>query len=54
MKKLFDVADKDIPGFEFPTGNPLLIELEDGTLNIKSAHYLDKKRAKELPELKTA
>ena len=54
MKQLFDVADKDIPGFEFPTGNPLLIELEDGTLNIKSAHYLDKKRAKELPELKTA
>ena len=54
MKKPFDVADKDIPDFEFPTGNPLLIELEDGTLNIKSAHYLDKKRAKELPELKTA
>ena len=57
MKQLFDVADKDIPGFEFPTGNPLLIELEDGTLNIKSAVYLDKKRAKELPaipNLKTA
>ena len=57
MKQLFDVADKDIPGFEFPTGNPLLIELEDGTLNIKSAAYLDKKRAKELPaipKLKTA
>jgi len=54
LKELFDVADKDIPGFEFPTGNPLLIEFEDGTLNIKSARYLDKKRAKELPELKTA
>lgn len=51
MKRLFDVADKDIPGFEFPTGNPLLIELEDGTLNIKSASYLDKKRAKDLPPL---
>ena len=49
MKQLFDVADRDIPGFEFPTGNPLLIELEDGTLNIKSAAYLDKKRAKDLP-----
>ena len=54
MKELFDVADKDIPGFEFPTGNPLLIEFEDGSLNIKSARYLDKKRAKDLPELKTA
>jgi len=54
MKELFSVADKDIPGFEFPTGNPLLIEFEDGTLNIKSAKYLDKKRAKELPEIKTA
>ena len=51
MKKLFDVADKDIPGFEFPTGNPLLIELEDGTLNIKSAAYLDTKRAKDLPAI---
>ncbi len=51
MKKLFDVTDKDIPGFEFPTGNPLLIELEDGTLNIKSAAYLDKKRAKDLPAI---
>jgi len=51
LKRLFNVSDKDIPGFEFPTGNPLLIELEDGTLNIKSARYLDKKRAKELPPI---
>ena len=51
MKKIFDVADKDIPGFEFPTGNPLLIELEDGTLNVKSARYLDTKRAKDLPSI---
>ena len=54
LKELFDVADEDIPGFEFPTGNPLLIEFEEGTLNIKSAKYLDKKRAKELPEIGTA
>ena len=54
MKELFDVADKDIPGFELPTGNPLLIEFEESSLNIKSASYLDKKRAKDLPELKTA
>jgi len=51
LKELFKVADKDIPGFEFPTGNPLLIELEDGTINVKSARYLDKKRAKDLPEI---
>ncbi len=51
LKILFDVADKDIPGFEFPTGNPLLIEFENGTLNIKSAKYLDRKRAKELPKM---
>ncbi len=49
MKSLFHVADADIPGFEFPTGNPLLIELEDGTLNIQSAAYLDQDRAKALP-----
>ena len=49
MKSLFNVANTDIPGFEFPTGNPLLIELEDGTLNIRSAKYLDQDRAKALP-----
>ncbi len=54
LKDLFDVADKDIPGIELPTGNPLLIEFENGTLDIKSAKYLDKKRAKDLPELKSA
>ncbi len=48
LKSLFKVSDDDIPGYEFPTGNPLLIEL-DNTLNISSAHYLDKKRAKDLP-----
>lgn len=51
LKRLFDVADEDIPGFEFPTGNPLLIDLEDGTLNITDARYLDKKRAKDLPPI---
>jgi len=51
LKQLFDVSDKDIPGFEFPTGNPLLIELEENTLNVISARYLDKKRAKDLPPI---
>lgn len=51
MKYLFKVSDKDIPGFEFPTGNPLLIDLETGTLDITSAKYLDEDRAKDLPTL---
>ena len=51
LKSIFDVADADIPGFEFPTGNPLLIDMEHGTLNITGARYLDKTRAKELPDL---
>ena len=49
MKSLFHVSDSDIPGFEFPTGNPLLLELTDGTLDIVSARYLDEDRAKDLP-----
>ncbi len=48
MKDLFDVADEDIPGFEFPTGNPLLLDLDDKQ-KVLSARYLDKKRAKPLP-----
>jgi len=37
LKTLFDVPDKDIPGFEFPTGNPLLIDMKHGTLDITAA-----------------
>lgn len=51
MKYLFKVSDADISSFEFPTGNPLLIELETGTLNITSARYLDESRAKDLPKI---
>ena len=54
LKTLFKVSDKDIPGFEFPTGNPLLIDLEDGTLNVTSARYLDADRAKDLPDIAKA
>lgn len=50
MKDLFQVADEDIPGFEFPTGNPLLLDLGDGQ-RILSARYLDADRAKALPEI---
>jgi len=51
LKELFNVSDADIPGYEVPTGNPLLIDLEDGTLNVTAARYLDESRAKPLPPL---
>lgn len=54
MKQLFNVPDDKIPGFEFPTGNPLLIEMKPGTLNITSARYLDESRAKDLPDVATS
>ncbi|MCP2679031.1 2,3-diphosphoglycerate-dependent phosphoglycerate mutase [Maricaulaceae bacterium NA33B04] len=44
---LFNVNSDDIMGFEFPTGNPLMIELEG--LKPVSAEYLDADRAKPLP-----
>lgn len=49
MKDLFNVADEDIPGFEFPTGNPLLLDLGEGQ-KVLGARYLDSTRAKPLPE----
>ncbi len=49
VKLLFNVADADIVKVEIPTGNPLLIEFEPGTLSISSARYLDKDRATALP-----
>lgn len=49
LKDLFNVADEDIPGFEFPTGNPLLLDLGDKQ-KVLSARYLDADRAKDLPE----
>ncbi len=51
LKELFNVADADIPGYEVPTGNPLLIDLEDGTLNVTAARYLDSSRAKPIPPI---
>ncbi|MDP1963425.1 MAG: hypothetical protein Q8K93_14615, partial [Reyranella sp.] len=50
VKLLFNVADNDIVGIEIPTGNPLLIELDDG-LRPVSARYLDTERAAPLPPL---
>ncbi|MBS0333666.1 MAG: 2,3-diphosphoglycerate-dependent phosphoglycerate mutase [Proteobacteria bacterium] len=48
VKLLFDVSPDDIVGVEIPTGNPLLIELDD-TLKPVSARYLDESRAQPLP-----
>ena len=50
VKHLFNVPDETITGVEIPTGNPLLIDLNE-TLQPVSATYLDKSRAKELPAL---
>ncbi|MBB4657647.1 2,3-diphosphoglycerate-dependent phosphoglycerate mutase [Parvularcula dongshanensis] len=48
VKLLFGVADEDIPGVEIPTGNPLLIELDD-QIRVTGARYLDDSRAQPLP-----
>ena len=46
-KKLFNISNKKIVGFEIPTGNPLLIKFEEN-LKIKEYKYLDNKRAKKI------
>ena len=50
VKHLFSVPDDKITGVEIPTGNPLLIELNDD-LKPVSARYLDGSRATDLPAL---
>lgn len=50
VKHLFNVSDTDIPGIEIPTGNPLLIDLDE-QLKPVSAKYLDEARASILPGL---
>lgn len=47
LKLLFKVGDAEITGFEFPTANPLMIEL-DGLTPVR-AEYLDSERAQDLP-----
>ena len=51
LKDLFKVKDKEIPNYEFPTGNPLLIEFGADINTTVSARYLDAERAKVLPEI---
>jgi 2,3-bisphosphoglycerate-dependent phosphoglycerate mutase len=48
VKHLFGVSEDQITGVEIPTGNPLLIELDD-QLRPVSARYLDEGRAQPLP-----
>jgi 2,3-bisphosphoglycerate-dependent phosphoglycerate mutase len=50
VKLLFGVPDDAIVGVEIPTGNPLLIELDDKLRPVK-ARYLDESRAEKLPAL---
>jgi 2,3-bisphosphoglycerate-dependent phosphoglycerate mutase len=46
-KYLFNLDNNQISELEIPTGNPLVIELDDET-KIKKCEYLDKDRAKNL------
>lgn len=50
VKLLFSVSDEAIVHVEIPTGNPLLIEL-DNDLHPVSARYLDEGRAQAIPAL---
>ena len=46
-KKLLNLDNNQISNLEIPTGNPLIIDLND-ELKIKKCEYLDKERAKNL------
>ncbi len=46
-KYLFKLDNQQISTLEIPTGNPLMINI-DNQLNIKSCEYLDKERSKSL------
>ncbi|NQE62864.1 2,3-diphosphoglycerate-dependent phosphoglycerate mutase [Caulobacter sp. RHG1] len=50
VKHLFNVPEDKIVGVEIPTGNPLVIELNDD-LKPVSARYLDESRAETLPQI---
>lgn len=50
VKHLFNVPDESITGIEIPTGNPLLIDLDDN-LKPVSVRYLDSGRSAALPSL---
>ena len=51
VKHLFDVSEDDIVNVEIPTGNPLMVVLDDH-LRPVSAKYLDEERAQGLPAIR--
>jgi len=46
-KKLFNLDNKQISNLEIPTGNPLIIEMNE-SLKVNKCEYLDRERAKDL------
>ena len=51
VKLMFEVSDDEIVNVEIPTGNPLLLTLNEGTTTPREAQYLDQERARNLPAL---
>lgn len=51
VKILLNVSDEDIVGLEIPTGNPLLFDLEPGSIKPTAVRYLDESRAQAIPPL---
>lgn len=51
VKHLFEVADSEIVGVEIPTGNPLFVDLAEGSLKPHGARYLDETRAEPIPPI---
>ncbi len=47
-KHLFGIGDREIVGLEIPTGNPIVVDLDEG-LRPRSARYLDASRPGPLP-----
>ncbi len=52
VKLLLNVSDDDIVHVEIPTGNPLLFEFEDRSIQPAAVRYLDEERAQSLPVIK--
>ncbi|MBT8471749.1 MAG: 2,3-diphosphoglycerate-dependent phosphoglycerate mutase [Marinicaulis sp.] len=51
VKLLMNVSDDDIVNLEIPTGNPLVMDFEPGTVNPTAVRYLDESRAQSLPPI---
>ena len=50
-KILLSVSDDDIVNLEIPTGNPLLFDLQPGTITPTAARYLNTERAQTIPPI---